>query len=91
MGFKWTSWDMIEKMCCADQGFRGVTDAGRTEHGFHAVREWRIRRSAAIPMGGNERSVKPSAQPTLVRTQHLPPPAEIARELDFPGLAGCCF
>jgi hypothetical protein len=27
----------------------------------------------AIPMGGDERSVKPSAQPTLVRTQHLPP------------------
>ena len=27
------------------------------------------------------RSVKPSAQPTLVRTQHLPPPAETARWL----------
>ena len=27
---------------------------------------------------GGERSVKPSAQPTLVRTQHLPPPAETA-------------
>ena len=26
-----------------------------------------------------ERSVKPSAQPTLVRTQHLPPPAKTAR------------
>ena len=25
------------------------------------------------------RSVKPSAQPTLVRTQHLPPPAKTAR------------
>jgi hypothetical protein len=34
------------------------------------------------------RSVKPSAKPTLVRTQHLPPPAKIARELGFPGLAG---
>jgi hypothetical protein len=33
----------------------------------------------------------PSAKPTLVRTQHLPPPAEIACELGFPGLAGCCF
>ena len=28
-----------------------------------------------------ERSVKPSAQPTLVRTQHLPPPAKTARWL----------
>ena len=27
---------------------------------------------------GGRRSVKPSAQPTLVRTQHLPPPAETA-------------
>jgi hypothetical protein len=34
--------------------------------------EWRIRRSAAIPMGGDGLAVKPSAQPTLVRTQHLP-------------------
>jgi hypothetical protein len=28
---------MIQKMCCADQGFRGFTDAGRTERGFHAM------------------------------------------------------
>ena len=41
MGLSWTSWDMIEKVRRADQGFRGVTDAGRTEHGFHAVGEWR--------------------------------------------------
>jgi hypothetical protein len=40
-----------------------------------------MRRSAAIPMGGNPRSVKPSAQPTLVRTQHLPLAAKIARDL----------
>jgi hypothetical protein len=33
-----------------------------------------------IPMVGEERSVKPSAQPTLVRTQHLPPPAQMARD-----------
>jgi hypothetical protein len=37
VGLSWTSWDMIEKMCCADQGFRGITDAGRTERGFHAM------------------------------------------------------
>jgi hypothetical protein len=42
-------------------------------------------------MGRNGRSVKPSAKPTLVRTQHLPRPAQIARELGFPGLAGCSF
>jgi len=29
--------------------------------------------SAAIPIVWEQRSVKPSAQPTLVRTQHLPP------------------
>jgi hypothetical protein len=33
-------------------------------------------------------SVKPSAKPTLVRTQHLPPPAKTARGLGIPGLAG---
>jgi hypothetical protein len=33
-------------------------------------------------------SVKSSAKPTLVRTQHLPPPAETARGLGIPGLAG---
>jgi hypothetical protein len=31
---------------------------------------------------------QPSAKPTLVRTQHLPLPAETARELGIPGLAG---
>ena len=30
-------------------------------------------RSAAIPMGRDRLAVKPSAKPTLVRTQHLPP------------------
>src|SRR6266568_4159208 len=36
------------------------------------------RLTAGCPSGQRERSVKPSAQPTLVRTQHLPPPAETA-------------
>src|SRR5260370_27164099 len=35
------------------------------------------RLTAGCPSGQRERSVKPSAQPTLVRTQHLPP-AEVA-------------
>jgi hypothetical protein len=38
----------------------------------------RIRWSARLTWVEGERSVKPSAQPTLVRTQHLPPPAETA-------------
>jgi hypothetical protein len=38
--------------------------------------------------GRVKRSVKPSAKPTLVRTQHLPLPAETACELGIPGLAG---
>jgi hypothetical protein len=49
-------------------------------------------RSAGIPMGGDGLAVKPSAQPTLVRTQHLPPPALMARELGMPSPHGpsCC-
>ena len=39
-------------------------------------------------MGRDRLTVKPSAKPTLVRTQHLPLPAETARELGIPGLAG---
>ena len=42
----------------------------------------------AIWWGAEERSVKPSAQPTLVRTQHLPPPAKTARWLRKRGPAG---
>jgi hypothetical protein len=41
-----------------------------------------------VTRGGGRRSVKPSAQPTLVRTQHLPPPAKTARWLRKRGLAG---
>src|SRR5689334_4299338 len=40
---------------------------------------WRppeLRHTAGCPSGQRERSVKPSAQPTLVRTQHLPLPAK---------------
>ena len=36
-------------------------------------------------------SAKPSAQPTLVRTQHLPPPAKTAPGLRVSRLAGRCF
>jgi hypothetical protein len=39
---------------------------------------WYLRRSERIWRCRQERTVKPSAQPTLVRTQHLPPPAETA-------------
>ena len=35
-------------------------------------------------MGGDGLPVKPSAQPTMVRTHHLPPPAKTARGLGFP-------
>ena len=40
------------------------------------VMKHRFRRSVTIWRCRQERSVKPSAQPTLVRTQHLPPPAK---------------
>jgi hypothetical protein len=42
---------------------------------------WCLRSSEAVRRCRQERSVKPSAQPTLVRTQHLPPPAKTARSL----------
>src|ERR1700687_4744082 len=42
----------------------------------------------ALWRGAEELSVKPSAQPTLVRTQHLPPPAKTARSLRKRGPAG---
>ena len=37
VGLSWTSWDMIEKVRRADQGFRGITDAGRTERGCRTM------------------------------------------------------
>jgi hypothetical protein len=44
---------------------------------------WRLHRSEGMWRCRQERTVKPSAQPTLVRTQHLPqhlpPPAKTAR------------
>src|SRR5579859_4091804 len=47
-----------------------------------------LRHTAGCPSGQRERSVKPSAQPTLVRTQHLPPPAKTAPGLRKRGPAG---
>src|SRR5215468_5222556 len=44
-----------------------------------AVRGGRL--TAGCPSGQRERSVKPSAQPTLVRTQHLPPRPETTLDL----------
>jgi hypothetical protein len=43
---------------------------------------------AGCPSGQRERSVKPSAKPSLVRTQHLPHPGETARSLRKRGPAG---
>ncbi len=47
-----------------------------------------IRSSEPICLCQGKRSVKPSAQPTLVRTQHLPPPGKTARSLRKRGPAG---
>src|SRR6185312_3259802 len=65
---------------------------------YRVVSSWAIlamppalRHKAGCPSGQRERSVKPSAQPTLVRTQHLPPPAETARQLRILALAGRFF
>jgi hypothetical protein len=56
----------------------GATDASRG----------RFPSSSAMWNVVEERSVKPSAQPTLVRTQHLPHPGETARSLRKRGPAG---
>jgi hypothetical protein len=53
-----------------------------------SIIQHRLRRSQAKWRCREERSVKPSAQPTLVRTQHLPPPAKTARSLRKRGPAG---
>jgi len=57
-----------------------------------------IRRSGYALINQDRRSVKPSAQPTQVRTLHLPLPAETAPGLRLPRLAGrllvvppCCI
>src|SRR5271166_7045946 len=47
-----------------------------------------LRSSGTTRWFREQRSVKPSAQPTLVRTQHLPPPAKTARSLRKRGPAG---
>jgi hypothetical protein len=64
---------------------RGVRPLRSYQHGHIADRvgysragRGSLTRSLAIPMGWAKRSVKPSAQPTLVRTQHLPPPVKTA-------------
>ena len=79
----------------ADAGFPGIPRGARTHGGR--------RRSRIAPGGlyvlvsgvftrmGGERSVKPSAQPTLVRTQHLPPPAKTPPWLRILALAGRFF
>jgi hypothetical protein len=53
---------MIHSLYRADQGGPEVTDATRTERGFHAAGKYKMRRSVAIPMGGDGLAVKPSAQ-----------------------------
>ena len=61
-----------------------MTDRGpREDH-----RPSYMRSSKAIWPYQDKRSVKPSAQPTLVRTQHLPHPGETARWLRKRGPAG---
>jgi hypothetical protein len=49
---------------------------------------WYLRSSGTTRWCREQRSVKPSAQPTLVRTQHLPPPAKTAPWLRKRGPAG---
>jgi hypothetical protein len=78
-----TAWADASSLCAA-WDMRGMERSGR----LSARASPRVEEA-----GGPQRSwsVKPSAKPTLVRTQHLPLPAKIARELGFPGLADCCF
>ena len=72
---------------CGDGNARNLDGTPSSCERVSAVK----RQVSGLLCGEGGPSVKPSAKPTLVRTQHLPPPAEIACELGFPGLAGCCF
>jgi hypothetical protein len=65
--------------------FRAPARPGGRGHGHIAdgvvpanITRSRLRRSDGIWRCRQESTVKPSAQPTLVRTQHLPPPAKTA-------------
>jgi hypothetical protein len=60
---------------------RGTLRAAGGENAGKVVRQMHLRRSEAC----RRISVKPSAKPTLVRTQHLPPPAETAPGLRIRG------
>jgi hypothetical protein len=54
---------------------RRIADGGGRRRSLERCMRW----SRTCDLGKGERSVKPSAQPTLVRTQHLPPPAKTPR------------
>ena len=73
---------------CGDAG----ADQGRGFRYPSLCRRFR-RCQAGCPSGQRERSVKPSAQPTLVRTQHLPPhisPAQaVCGQIIAAGCRGC--
>src|SRR5450755_1125788 len=78
---------MIQNLCRADQAHSGTTDARRTERGIHVAGNGEVAGQWLFQWVGMG-TVKPSAQPTQVRTLHLPPPAKTARDRGFPGLAG---
>ena len=74
---------------------RGIGGGGAGAHVHMAdsvagtsIIQRRLCRSGDMWRCRQERAVKPSAQPTLVRTQHLPPPAKTARWLRKRGPAG---
>ena len=62
--------------------------SGRRRPRYHASIGVYVLVSGVLLGWEERRSVKPSAQPTLVRTQHLPPPAKTARSLRKRGPAG---
>lgn len=75
---------------------RAVRRSGGRQHGHVADRTRYLRdrqrslaSSAAIPVGGPKRSVRPSAQPAVVRTHHLPPQHETAPDLYVCQVRGC--
>jgi hypothetical protein len=57
----------------------GRTDVSRTAVARDRASQRISAGQRCLPRIEGERSVKPSAQPTLVRTQHLPHPGETAR------------
>jgi hypothetical protein len=79
-GHGWRCPAAVQRTC----GAGVMSDRTWAERRRVLVHCWRCMRRSKAALGSEGcQSVKPSAQPTLVRTQHLPPPAERPASWEF--------